>query len=78
MEINQPFNMSNQMKACSLRDDLNPTVNGEQISISKNPGHQTLSGKQNEIRNTGVGHKSQDKLMLCGCVNGYLCLNVDF
>lgn len=54
MEINQPFDMSNQMKACSLRDDLNPTVNGEQISISQIPGHQTLSGKQNEMRNTGV------------------------
>lgn len=63
MAINQPFNMSNQMKACSLRDDLNPTVNGDQISISQVPGHQALSGKQKEIRNTGVQHKSQDKLM---------------
>lgn len=59
--------MSNQMKACSQRGDLNPVVNGDQISILKIPGHQTLSGKQNEIRNTRVGHKSQDKLMLCVC-----------
>lgn len=56
--------MSNQMKACSLRGDLNPTVNGEQISISQIPGHQASSGKQKEIRNAGVGHKSQNKLML--------------
>lgn len=67
MEINQPFNMSNQMKACSLRDDLNPTVNEEQISISQIPGHQALSGKQKEIRDTAVGHKSQDKLLLYVC-----------
>lgn len=55
------------MKAYSLRDDLNPTVNGEQISISGIPEHQALSGKQNEIRNTGGGHKSQDQLMLSAC-----------
>lgn len=67
--------MSNQMKACSLRDDLNPTVNGEQISISQIPGHQTLSGKQNEMRNTGVWHKSQDKWMLymCSCLSLFKC-----
>lgn len=47
MERKQPSNMSNQMKACcSLRDDLNPSVNGEQISISQIPGRQVLSGKQ--------------------------------
>lgn len=67
MELSQPFNTSNQMKVYSLRDDLNPTVNEERISISWIPGHQALSGKQKEIRNRGVGHKSQDQLMLYVC-----------
>lgn len=59
--------MPTQLKAYSLRADLNPTVNGEPISISRIPEYQALSGKQKEIRNTGVGHKSRDKLMLYVC-----------
>lgn len=36
--------MPTQMKAYSLRADLNPTVNGEPISISPIPENQALSG----------------------------------
>lgn len=72
MEINQSFDMSNQMKACSRRDDLNPSANGEQISILQIPGHQALSGKQKEIRSTEAEHKSQDILMFYM----WLCLSL--
>ena len=47
--------MPTLLKAYSLRADLNPTVNGEPISISGIPEYQALSGKQKEIRNTGPG-----------------------